>query len=113
MGLNMRTRPLRADVGRGINQGRRISAVAALVITLSACSSFKLSNDTVRTPSLRLADTAMTSGFPDLALRVAELTIAREPRNVRAQISRGDALYAMGQREMAQSAYRTAIAIDP
>ena len=112
MRLNMRKRPLRTQAGRGMTQGTRISAVAVLVVTLGACSSFKFSDVAVRQPSLRLADTAMDTGFPDLALRVAELTIAREPRNVRAHIARGDALYAMGQRDMAQSAYRTAIAID-
>src|SRR5580698_8046869 len=69
----------------------RVPAVLATVLAVGACSNAQ----------------------QDEALRVADLTLAREPRNVRAMIARGDALYAMGQRGPAEATYRAAIAIDP
>jgi Flp pilus assembly protein TadD len=85
----------------------------ALAGAVSACSDLQLSKDAPRQPSLRVADAALTSGAPDLALRVAELILAKQPRNAPALIVRGDALYALGRSDLAQAAYRAAIAIDP
>jgi Flp pilus assembly protein TadD len=64
-------------------------------------------------PSLRVASAAMASGAPDLALRVADITLAQHPKDVAALTAKGDALYAMGQTEAATTAYRSAIALDP
>jgi Flp pilus assembly protein TadD len=60
-----------------------------------------------------VAEAALASGAPEMALRVADLILAKKPDDTPALISRGDALYAMGRRYTAQAAYRAAIAIDP
>src|ERR1700722_11855450 len=91
--------------------GLQLAVLTAL--TLVGCSNSQNANEASRRPSLRVADAALASGAPDMALRVADLTLAAEPHNVRALIARGDAMYAMGQREQAESAYRAAIAVDP
>jgi Flp pilus assembly protein TadD len=59
-----------------------------------------------------VADAALAAGAPEVALRVADLVLERQPQNVPALIARGDALYAMRQRDSAREAYRAAIAID-
>ncbi len=64
-------------------------------------------------PSLRVADAALSAGAPEVAVRVADLTLQREPRNTRALVTKGDALYALGQREEARDAYRQAVAMEP
>jgi Flp pilus assembly protein TadD len=66
-----------------------------------------------RQPSLRVADAALTAGAPDVAMRVAEMNLARDPHNSRALVAKGDALYAMGERDAARAAYREALALDP
>jgi Flp pilus assembly protein TadD len=60
-----------------------------------------------------VADAALVGGAPEVALRIADLTLARDPRNAEALVSKGDALYAMGLREEARSAYRQAVDLDP
>lgn len=62
--------------------------------------------------SLRVADAALASGAPDMALRVADIILDKDPANVAALIARGDALYAMGQMTRSRAAYRAAIALD-
>ncbi len=64
-------------------------------------------------PTLRVADAALAAGAPEVAVRVADLTLEREPRNTRALVTKGDALYALGQREEARAAYRQAVAMEP
>jgi Flp pilus assembly protein TadD len=64
-------------------------------------------------PSLRVADAALSAGAPEVAVRVADLTLEREPRNTRALVTKGDALYALGQRDEARAAYRQAVAMEP
>jgi Flp pilus assembly protein TadD len=66
-----------------------------------------------RIPSLRVADAALAGGAPELALRVADLTLTHDPRNAAALVAKGDALYAMGLREEARTAYRQAVSLDP
>ena len=92
---------------------RPFPTTVALVLLLAGCADPRQPELSHRQPSLRVADAALASGAPEVALRVADLTLAREPRNLRALIARGDALYAMGEREMARAAYRTAVATDP
>ncbi|MFO1028563.1 MAG: tetratricopeptide repeat protein [Acetobacteraceae bacterium] len=79
---------------------------------VSGCGGFRESQAN-RTPSLRVADAALQSGAPDLALRVADLILAKDPNNVQALTARGDALYALGQRGKAREAYKTALSADP
>ena len=62
---------------------------------------------------MRVADAALVAGAPEIALRVADLTLERDPRNVEALVTKGDTLYAMGLREEARTAYRQAVNLDP
>jgi Flp pilus assembly protein TadD len=91
----------------------RTHALVMMALALGACSNSRPAANAHREISLRVADAALASGVPELALRVADLAIAKDPRDPHAQIARGDALYAMGQRDMARTSYRAALAIDP
>jgi tetratricopeptide (TPR) repeat protein len=62
---------------------------------------------------LRVAKAALASGAPELALRVADLELAKKPDDVSALVARGDALYALRRSDQAQIAYRAAVKLDP
>lgn len=87
-------------------------ATIALMLFLAGCTSPR-SNVVDRVPSLRVADAALVAGAPEVALRVADLTLERDPRNLEALVTKGDTLYAMGLREEAHTAYRQAVNLDP
>ncbi len=87
-------------------------ATIALMLFLAGCAGPR-SNIVDRVPSLRVADAALVAGAPEVALRVADLTLERDPRNVEALVTKGDTLYAMGLREEARTAYRQAVNLDP
>jgi Flp pilus assembly protein TadD len=91
----------------------RLVLAAPLGFAVAACSSLPQGDEAPRTPSLRVASAALASGAPDVALRVADITLAEHPKDVQALIAKGDALYAMGDTEAAKAAYRSAIALDP
>lgn len=103
------------EQGRGVARRRSAHAFpcAAVVLLLAGCAIGPESTASRGQYSLKVADAALTSGAPDMALRVADLILAREPGNTAALVSRGDALYAMGQLTKARAAYRTAIELDP
>ena len=90
-----------------------VAVAFAMAGMLGACSVAPLSENTPAHATLRVADAALASGAPELALRVADLVLARDPKNAPALIARGDALYALGRRDLARVAYRSAVAIDP
>jgi Flp pilus assembly protein TadD len=83
------------------------------MLFLAGCADSRQPQVAHRQPSLRVADAALAAGAPEVALRVADLTLAREPRSSLALIAKGDALYAMGEREMARAAYHAAAVVDP
>jgi len=83
------------------------------MLFLAGCSSLRQPSVTDRLPSLRVADAAMVGGAPELALRVADLTLARDPHRTDALVTKGDALYSMGLREEARTVYRQAVDLDP
>src|SRR5689334_9433866 len=87
-------------------------AVAVSTIALTACGSFQQADAPHAQVTLRVADAALASGAPDMALRVAQLVLDRQPNNVEAMVAKGDALYAMGMPDQAREAYRTAVALD-
>jgi Tfp pilus assembly protein PilF len=92
---------------------RSLLTTVAVVLLLAGCAGSQQSKLSHRQPSLRVADAALAAGAPEVALRIANLTLEREPRSLPAFIAKGDALYAMGERELARVAYRTAVAINP
>lgn len=80
---------------------------------LAACGGAPSVSTTSGQYSVRVADAAMQSGAPDMALRVAELMLQRDPRDVAGLIAKGDALYRLERSARAQAAYREALVIDP
>src|ERR1035437_5341806 len=86
----------------------------ASLLMLAACGNKPagLSGDIGRvTP--RVSDAALAAGEPEMALRVANLILERDPGNVQAMITRANALYAMGDLTGAGTAYRAATTSDP
>jgi Flp pilus assembly protein TadD len=79
---------------------------------LAACAAQTPAGTARGSYSLHVADAAMASGAPDVALRVADLMLQKDPRNAAALTARGDALYAMNQLGPARSAYRAVVVID-
>lgn len=95
-------------------QHRLVWAPIAITLALGACSGSPLREDIARRPpSVRIAVAALASGAPELALRVADLELAKNPNNVPALIARGDALYALRRPAQAQVAYRDAVKLEP
>src|SRR5690349_21657188 len=101
------------EMAKGSMPAARLAAAVTMTVAVSACSSSILSDNGPRKVSLRVADAALSSGAPDVALRVADLTLNDDPNNVSALVVKGDALYALGRKEAAQEAYRSAIALEP
>jgi len=84
-----------------------------MLLVGSGCSNLRQAMDSPKQPSLNVAAAALSAGAPELALRVADLAISKRSHDAQALVARGDALYTMGERDMAQAAYRAAVAIDP
>src|SRR5579871_4173527 len=94
----------------------RAVTLVAVPVALSGCGMFRAadtSSSSQAQVTLRIADAAMESGAPDLALRVADVVLEKQPGNVAAMVAKGDALYAMGAAEQARAMYRTAVKTDP
>jgi Flp pilus assembly protein TadD len=93
-----------------------IAATLALAVAATAmlggCALNGTGPQLNRTPSIHVAEAALTSGAPDVALHVADMILAKNPKDAAALTTRGDALYALGQRGKAGDAYRAAVAVD-
>ena len=110
--------PAHSDL-RGYQSGGQCAlwpAMSVLVLALIGCTHPAQTGSNAAAPGrplLSVADAALASGAPDMALRVADLILRDAPRNVPALVAKGDALYAMGQYDLARGAYRGAVAVDP
>ncbi|MEJ0018406.1 MAG: tetratricopeptide repeat protein [Acetobacteraceae bacterium] len=88
-------------------------SLAVATLALAGCGMFRTADTQPRGQvTLRVADAALQSGAPDMALRIADLVLQQQPDNVDALVTRGDALYALGAAEPARAAYRLAVAAD-
>ncbi|MBE7210174.1 MAG: tetratricopeptide repeat protein [Gluconacetobacter diazotrophicus] len=65
------------------------------------------------TPSLGVADSALSNGDPDFALRIAQRMIAADPNNAAAWVRQGDAFAAMENPFQARGSYQKALALSP
>lgn len=112
MRFGVRQKPTKSDCQRlALTRGH---AAVAMALTLAACGHLQQSADAgAKTPTLRVADAALATGAPEVALNVAQVILEKDPRNVKALIARGDAYYAMHQRALADASYQAAIGIDP
>lgn len=93
----------------------------AVLLGLAACSSspppLQLSRPSPPPPpgqpTLRVADAALASGAPDLALRVVHDILARHPDDADAWVRQGDALYMLRRVPEAADSYTRALALAP
>jgi Flp pilus assembly protein TadD len=89
----------------------RFSAIM-LTLLLCACASQDIRSMGSGQPGLNVARAALAGGSPDLALRVADDILAKEPRDVPALLIQGDALVVLGRMEEARTSYTKALALD-
>jgi Flp pilus assembly protein TadD len=87
-------------------------ALIATVLLLAACGHQDAIQLGDRQPGLNVARAAMSGGSPGLALNVSNSILAKEPRNVAALLTQGDALSALGRSDEAETSYKTALASD-
>jgi Flp pilus assembly protein TadD len=90
----------------------RVMALAVVTLGLGGCGMFREAEAPKPLVTLRVADAALASGAPEIALRVAEIVLDKEPSNVAAMVAKGDALYAIGAIDQARDTYRAAVAAD-
>jgi Tfp pilus assembly protein PilF len=96
-----------------MNLKLEISALVVAALSLGACGTLQTATTRPQARvTLRVADAALASGAPEVALRVAELVLDNQPNNCVALVTKGDALYAMGAMDQARDAYRAAVAAD-
>jgi Flp pilus assembly protein TadD len=87
-------------------------SLAMAMPALAGCSMFRMAEAPQAQVTLRVADAALASGAPDVALRIATLVLQKHPDNIAALVAKGDALYAVGAVEQARAAYSLAVAAD-
>ena len=63
--------------------------------------------------SLKVADAAMQGGAPDMALRVTDAVLEKEPANASALLHQGAALAALGRESEAALSFQRALALEP
>lgn len=85
--------------------------LVVLVALLAGCAE-KTSFSNAQ-PGLDVADAAMSGGSPDLALNVSNAMLAKDPGNVPALLSQGNALSALGRMPEAEASYGKVLAIAP
>jgi Flp pilus assembly protein TadD len=84
--------------------------LAALVSLVAACSGH---DDPRRQPGLNVAGAALAGGSPKIALNVADGILAKDPGNVPALLTQGDAFDALDRPQDAQASYTKALAGEP
>jgi Flp pilus assembly protein TadD len=88
-------------------------ALIVLVSLLGACASQDATGLRDGPPGLNVAQAALSSGSPDIALNVTNALLAKQPGNLPALLSQGDAFSALGRPEDAEASYAKALVIDP
>lgn len=63
-------------------------------------------------PGADLAETALRGGSPQVALKIANNVLARDPNNVQALRAQGDALTALGRLDEAEPSFRRVLQLD-
>lgn len=92
----------------------RSISVLFLVATLAGCGA--PSGQSASGPagsSLRIADAAMTSGSPEVALQVLAGVLKQEPGNTEALLRQAKVQLALGSANGAEISYRKALAVNP
>ncbi len=99
-------------------ENRKQPALRTLLLALSAlalagCGLTRSPQPEEARGPLRVADVAMASGAPDLALRLADLELEQHPGSVAAMRARASALYSLNALSEAETAYRRLLQLDP
>jgi Flp pilus assembly protein TadD len=89
------------------------SALIVLVSLLAACAGQDASRLGNGQPGLNVARAALAGGSPNIALNVTNGILAKEPENVPALLTQGDAFSALGRLEEAKASYSKALVADP
>jgi Flp pilus assembly protein TadD len=89
------------------------SALIVLISLLGACASLDTSQLGSGMPGLNVASAALAGGSPEIALRVTDGILAKDPNNVPALLTQGDALSALGRPREARESYMKALIADP
>ncbi len=76
-----------------------------IVLMLAACNGRSGQSVRVGEPGLDVADAALNSGSPQIALQAVDQILARKPNDAAALVVRGDALTAMGRFDEAAEDY--------
>jgi Flp pilus assembly protein TadD len=90
----------------------RALPIAGLLM-LAACANGADPGKMSDLPGVGVADAALHSGSPPLAIRIDDAILAKDPRNTAALINRGDAQTASQQFDGAAQSYKTALQTDP
>lgn len=91
----------------------RSISVLFLLATLAGCGTPSGQAGPGDASNLRVADAALSSGSPEVALQVLDGTLKSEPRNTDALLRQARAHLLMGNTNAAEISYRRALAIDP
>ncbi|MCW3475821.1 tetratricopeptide repeat protein [Limobrevibacterium gyesilva] len=90
---------------------RRLSIVV-LLIGLAGCGATASQSGSGTAPGLRIADAAIASGTPAVALQALEGMLATNPRNTDALLRHARANMMLGNSSAAEASYRRALAVD-
>ena len=88
-------------------------SLAALVLAMAGCGQLTPSAPPVNASVLNVADAALASGNPDMALKISQSVLADDPKNLPALYHEAAAYYASGRCEDAMAAYTVALGLDP
>lgn len=91
---------------------RRVSMLLPILL-VAACGGPRPSSALNDRPTLRVAQAAMSSGSPEIAVNVARSILTREPYNVPAQLMLADALYALKLYPEGAAAYNVVLKLRP
>jgi len=79
----------------------------------TACASHDAALIGTGPPGLNVAQAALSGGSPDIALNVTKDILAKDPNDVPALLSQGDAFSALGRLPEAEASYAKALVADP
>lgn len=91
-----------------------VSLSAGLMVgVMTACTAPGDSGVTGGAPGMSVAETALRTGAPGMALQICTETLQNDPGNFKAMLCRGQALVALGQTGPAEAAFSQAVDVEP
>jgi Flp pilus assembly protein TadD len=84
-----------------------------LVSMVCACSGQNSSQIGSGQPGLNVASAALAAGSPEIALKVTEGILAKDPNNVPALLSQADAQGVLGRADDAKASYTKVLSLEP